>query len=132
MIFQHFRRKQVSEHYLKQDAPFVVPTEDGKLIEEHFGGASLNGSAFSVAHMVAPPGWGEPAQRPEFDEITMVVRGRKRIEVEGEAVELGPNQSILVRKGARVRYSNPFDEELEYWSVCIPAFSPDTVNRESE
>ncbi|PIP83197.1 MAG: cupin [Elusimicrobia bacterium CG_4_9_14_3_um_filter_62_55] len=119
-----------SKNYLKQDAPFRVPTDDGKLIEEHFGGASLNGAAFSVAHMVAPPGWGEPAQKPDFDEITMVVRGRKRIEVDGEAVELGPNESILVRRGARVRYCNPFAEELEYWSVCIPAFSPETVHRE--
>lgn len=121
-----------AKNYLKQDAPFKVPTGDGKLIEEHFGGASLNGTAFSVAHMVAPPGWGEPAQNPDFDEITMVVRGRKRIEVDGEPVELGPNESILVRRGARVRYSNPFDEELEYWSVCIPAFSPESARREAE
>jgi len=118
------------KNYLKQTTPFVVPTTDGKLIEEHFGGASLNGTAFSVAHMVAPPGWSEPFQKPDFDEVTMVVRGRKRFEIDGDVVELGPKESILIKKGARIRYSNPFEEELEYWSVCIPAFSPDAVHRE--
>lgn len=116
--------------YLKQTAPFKVPTTDGKLIEEHFGGVSQGGTAFSIAHMVAPPGWGEPFQTPEFDEVTMIVRGRKRFEINGDVVELGPNESILVKKGARVRYSNPFEEVLEYWSLCMPAFSPDRVHRE--
>ena len=60
----------------------------------------------------------------------MIVRGRKQIEIDGEIVTLKVGESLLVRKGARVRYSNPFEEEAEYWSVCIPAFSPDLVNRE--
>ena len=120
----------MSKRFLKQETPFVVPTTDGKLIEEHYGMASSGDKGFSAAHMVAPPHWGEPHQTPEFDEITMVVRGRKQIEIDGEIVELSAGQSLLVRKGARVRYSNPFDKELEYWSVCVPAFSPDTVNRE--
>ena len=118
------------KNYLKQTAPFRVPTTDGKLIEEHFGAATQGGTGMSVAHMVAPPGWGEPFQRPDFDEITMIVRGRKRFEIDGDTVELGPNESILVKRGARVRYSNPFESELEYWSVCIPAFTPDLAHRE--
>ena len=60
----------------------------------------------------------------------MLVRGRKQIEIDGEIVTLQVGESMLVRKGARVRYSNPFEEEAEYWSVCIPAFSPNLVNRE--
>ena len=31
----------MSKSYKKQDAPFLVPTEDGKIIKEHFGFASL-------------------------------------------------------------------------------------------
>ena len=81
--------------------------------------------------MVAPPQWSEPHQRPEFDEITIVVRGRKRFEIDGELVELQAGESLLIRAGARVRYSNPFDAECEYWSVCVPAFSPATVHREA-
>ncbi|MFY7813675.1 MAG: cupin, partial [Chryseobacterium taeanense] len=37
-----------------QQSPFVVPTTDGKLIEEHWGNSTGN-SNISIAHMVAPP-----------------------------------------------------------------------------
>ncbi|MGY2133352.1 cupin domain-containing protein [Hymenobacter sp. HD11105] len=116
--------------YFRQQAPFRVPTTDGKLIEEHIGLASTHTSEYSVAHMVAPPQWSEPHQRPQFDEITIVVRGRKRFEVDGDIIELSAGESLLIKAGARVRYSNPFDAECEYWSICVPAFSMDTVNRE--
>lgn len=118
--------------YLKQTSPFVVPTTDGKLIEEHFGLAATGTSGFSIAHMVAPPNWSEPHQTPEFDEVTIVLRGRKLIEVDGEEIELKAGETILVKAGARVRYSNPFAEEMEYWSVCVPAFDFTKVNREHE
>ena len=80
--------------------------------------------------MVAPAGWSEPHQIPEFDEWTLISRGKKCIEVDDNAMILTAGQSILVKKGAKVKYSNPFDEECEYWSVCLPAFSIDTVHRE--
>jgi len=120
----------MSSSYVIQQAPFVIPTTDGKLIEEHVGRVISNEPGLSIAHMVAPSGWSEPFQTPEFDEYTMLVRGRKQIEIDGETVTLKVGESLLVRKGARVRYSNPFEEEAEYWSVCVPAFSPDLVNRE--
>lgn len=82
--------------------------------------------------MVAPPGWSEPHQNPEFDEYTLVSRGKKKFEVDGEEIIVSAGQSILIKKGSRVRYSNPFDEECEYWSVCIPAFSLELVHREDE
>ena len=116
--------------YVKQSVPFVVPTGDGKLIEEHFGLASAGGGAISVAHMVAPAGWSEPPQVPEFDEYTLMISGRKIVNVDGEDVQLAAGESVLVKKGHRVCYSNPFSEPAEYWSVCLPAFSPNSVNRE--
>ncbi|WP_400191947.1 cupin domain-containing protein [Hymenobacter sp. B81] len=120
------------KRYVLNPAPFVVPTTDGKLIEEHVGHASTGTGQYSLAHMVAPPHWSEPHQSPQFDEMTIVVRGRKRFEIDGEVVELGAGQALLIKAGARIRYSNPFDEECEYWSICVPAFSPATVNREDE
>ncbi|MDZ7852622.1 MAG: cupin domain-containing protein [Halomonas sp.] len=120
----------MSDAYIKQDTPFVVPTDDGKHIEEHFGIPSTGMKDVSVARMEAPPGWSEPAQTPEFDELTLMVKGRKRIIVGEEAFELSAGQLTLVRAGTRVQYSNPFDEPAEYWSVCRPAFSPDRVHRE--
>ena len=125
--------------YIKQDKPFIVPTTDGKLIEEHFGLATTKTSNLSIAHMVAPAGWSEPYQNPEFDEYTLVSRGKKKFEVDarpddpfgrGEEIIVAAGQSILIKKGSRVRYSNPFNEECEYWSVCLPAFSMELVNRE--
>jgi mannose-6-phosphate isomerase-like protein (cupin superfamily) len=121
----------MNDSYIKQSEPFTVPTEDGKLIEEHFGIPSTSTKDVSVARMVAPPGWSEPPQTPEFDEFTLMVRGRKRIVVDGDEIDLSAGESLLVRAGTRVQYANPFDEPAEYWSVCRPAFSPDRVNRES-
>ena len=117
--------------YIKQSDPFIVPTTDGKLIEEHFGLATSNDKHISIAHMIAPAGWSEPFQNPEFDEYTLVSRGKKLFEVDGEKVEVSAGQSILIKKNSRVRYSNPFNEECEYWSVCLPAFSIESVNREA-
>ena len=116
--------------YFKQDKPFVVPTTDGKLIEEHFGLASTKDEEFSIAHMVAPPGWSEPFQNPEFDEYTLVSHGKKLFEVDGEKIIVNAGQSIMIKKGSSVRYSNPFEEPCEYWSVCIPAFSIQKVHSE--
>lgn len=116
--------------YFLQTKPFVVPTEDGKIIEEHTGLASTGNPNLSMAHMVAPPGWSEPFQTPAFDEYTLLSRGRKMVEADGEKIILEAGQSILIKSGTRVRYSNPFEEDCEYWSVCLPAFSMDSVNRE--
>ena len=117
------------DKYNYQKKPFIVPSEDGKIIEEHFGLLSTNTDAYSIAHMIAPPGWSEPFQQPEFDEITFVISGRKMIEIDKKEIELIKNESILIEKGSTVRYSNPFEEECEYISICIPAFSPKRAHR---
>ena len=119
----------MSRKYKIQKNPFVVPTTDGKLIQEHWGNSTGN-SEISIAHMVAPPHWSEPHQTPEFDEFTIIMRGKKQFEIDGETVVLEAGQSILIQKGARIRYSNPFEEECEYLAICLPAFSMDMVNRE--
>lgn len=120
----------MKKKYLVQTAPFVVPTTDGKLIEEHFGNATNGDSQLSLAHMIAPPGWSEPFQRPEFDEYTYIIRGKKQFIIEGETVILEAGQSIKIEKNTRIQYSNPFEEECEYLAVCLPAFSMDLVHRE--
>lgn len=116
--------------YNIQKSPFIVPTTDGKLIEEHFGNATIP-SELSIAHMVAPPKWSEPFQNPEFDEYTYIIKGKKQFNIEGEKVVLEAGQSIKISRGTRVQYSNPFDEECEYLAICLPAFSIDLVNREA-
>lgn len=119
----------MSRKYKIQKNPFVVPTTDGKLIQEHWGNSTGN-SEISIAHMIAPPHWSEPHQTPEFDEFTIIMRGKKQFEIDEETVVLEAGQSILIQKDARIRYSNPFEEECEYLAICLPAFSMDLVNRE--
>ncbi|RZJ75632.1 MAG: cupin domain-containing protein [Flavobacterium sp.] len=118
------------KNYILQNSPFIVPTNDGKLIEEHFGLASDGSNDISIAHMIAPPHWSEPFQTPEFDEYTYIISGRKQFIIEGETVILEKGQSIKIFRNTRIQYSNPFEESCEYMSVCTPAFSPDKVHRE--
>jgi mannose-6-phosphate isomerase-like protein (cupin superfamily) len=116
--------------YTIQKSPFVVPTTDGKLIEEHVGLATDGNKNISIAHMIAPSGWSEPFQTPEFDEYTYIIKGKKQFIIEGEIVILETGQSIKIEKNTRVQYSNPFTEPCEYIAICTPAFSMELVNRE--
>lgn len=121
-----------SKKYSIQNSPFVVPTNDGKIIKEHFGKATDGNSKISIAHMVAPAGWSEPFQTPEFDEYTFIIKGKKQFIIEGETIILEAGQSIKVEKNTRLQYSNPFTESCEYIAICLPAFSIDAVNREAK
>ena len=116
--------------YFVQNAPFIVPTTDGKLIEEHHGKASTDTNDISIAHMVAPPTWSEPFQTPDFEEYTYIIKGKKQFIIEDEIIILVAGQSIKIEKNTRVQYSNPFEEPCEYLAICKPAFSIENVNRE--
>ncbi|MFY8097625.1 MAG: cupin domain-containing protein [Flavobacterium sp.] len=118
--------------YFIQKKPFIVPTTDGKIIEEHHGLASTKNTAISIAHMVAPPGWSEPFQTPEFDEYTYIIKGKKQFTIEDEVIILEAGQSIKIEKNTRIQYANPFEEVCEYIAICTPAFSPSSVHRETK
>ena len=112
-------------------SPSRIPVPGGKVIDEHVGRVNSGTEAVSVARMVAPAQWSEPPQTPEFDEVTLVLRGTVRVEHEDETLEVHAGQSVLTRAGETVRYSTG-DEETEYVAVCVPAFSPDLAHREDE
>jgi len=99
-----------------------------KLIDEYAGRVNTGEERLSVAHMRSPAGWVEPGQRPDFDEYTLVLSGGVEVEYEGGTMSVSPGQAVLTRAGEWVRYSTP--EGAEYIAVCLPAFSPDTVNRD--
>ena len=122
----------MKKKYHIQKSPFIVPTTDGKCIAEHFGRASDGNTEVSIAHMTAPPGWSEPYQTPAFDEYTFIIAGKKQFIIDGETLVLEAGQSIKISAHTRIQYSNPFTEPCEYLAVCLPAFSIDTVHRESE
>ena len=108
---------------VQKHEPVRIPVPGGKIIDEHCGLASDRRDEFSVAHMIAPAGWSEPPQTPAFDEVTVMVRGRLVVEEGGRRTEIGPGESVLVSKGTTVTYANPFEQECEYWAMCVPAFS---------
>jgi quercetin dioxygenase-like cupin family protein len=103
-----------------------------KKIEEYVGRVSSGHKRLSVARMVSPQGWEEPGQRPEFEEVTVVLRGLLRVEHEGGVLEVQPGQAVVAAPGEWVRYSTPKSDGAEYVSVCLPAFSPDSVHRDEE
>jgi ethanolamine utilization protein EutQ len=122
----------MSEKFIHQTNPIKIPVPDLKLIEEHFGKVANADSAISIAHMIAPPGWSEPFQTPEFDEYTLMVRGKKIVEIGDQKITIQSGESLKICAGTRVRYSNPFEEEAEYWAICLPAFDFHKVHRENE
>jgi mannose-6-phosphate isomerase-like protein (cupin superfamily) len=102
-----------------------------KRIEEYAGRVNSGHSSVSVACMASPSGWREPGQRPEFEEITVVLRGMVRVEHEGGVLDVNAGQAVVTRPGEWVRYSSPGPEGAEYVAVCLPAFSLGAAHRDS-
>jgi mannose-6-phosphate isomerase-like protein (cupin superfamily) len=103
-----------------------------KLIDEFVGRVNTGEERVSVARMQSPEGWQEPGQRPEFDEVTLVLEGCLRVEHEDGAFDVRGGQAVLVRAGEWVRYSTPERGGAHYVAVCVPAFSPATVHRDPD
>ena len=101
-----------------------------KRIEEFAGRVNSGHATVSVARMVSPEGWLEPGQRPEFEEVTVVLRGLVRVEYEGGVLDVRAGQAVVTHPGEWVRYSTPESGGAEYVAVCLPAFSPATVHRD--
>lgn len=115
------------------DAPTIITAAGNKpkRIEEYAGRVNSGHGAVSVARMVSPSGWLEPGQRPEFEEITVVLRGLLRVESERGTIDVRAGQAVITSPGEWVRYSTPEADGAEYVAVCLPAFSPDTVHRDA-
>jgi hypothetical protein len=58
-----------------------------------------------------------------IDEYTLVLR----VEHRGGALDVRAAQAVVVRRGEWVRYSTPGEDV----AVCLPAFSPQAVHRDS-
>jgi len=114
-------------------APTVVAAAGTKpkKIEEYAGRVNSGHATVSVARMTSPSGWEEPGQRPEFEEITVVLRGMLRVEHERGALDVHAGQAVVTAPGEWVRYSTPGADGAEYIAVCVPAFSPATVHRDA-
>lgn len=116
------------------ESPTVVRAAGNKpkTIEEFIGRVNSGDESVSVAHMISPEGWIEPGQRPEFEEIMLVLRGQLNVEHQEGVLEVRAGQAIVAVPGEWVRYSSPEPGGAEYIAICLPAFSPDIVHRDAD
>jgi ethanolamine utilization protein EutQ len=101
-----------------------------KVIEEYVGRVNSSTADVSVARMRSPEGWEEPGQTPQFDEYTVVLAGRLRVQHKSGHIDVAAGQAVIAHRGEWVRYSTPFAGGAEYIALCLPAFSPETVHRD--
>jgi len=102
-----------------------------KLIDEFVGRVNTKTESLSVAHMRSPQGWEEPGQTPEFDEFTLVLKGKVRVRHAHGELDVSAGQAVITHAGEWVQYLTPFEEGAEYIAVCLPAFSMETVHRDA-
>jgi mannose-6-phosphate isomerase-like protein (cupin superfamily) len=115
-------------------SPSVVKAAGNKpkIIEEFIGLVNTKDVDVSIARMKSPGGWIEPGQTPDFSEYTMVLNGTVRVHTKTKTIDVKAGEAIVVHKGEWVRYGTPYDGGAEYVSVCLPAFSPSTVHRDTD
>ena len=102
-----------------------------KLIDEYVGRVNTKTASTSIAHMRSPQGWEEPGQTPEFDEFTIVLKGTVRVRHKGGETDVTAGQGVIAHSGEWVQYLTPLEGGAEYIAVCLPAFSMETVHRDS-
>ncbi len=101
-----------------------------KIIREIFGRVNSNTAEVSIAHMTSPEGWEEPGQCPKFNEYTYVLKGKLKIKTKKEEFIITEGQGIMTSKDEWVKYSTPFAGGADYVAICLPAFSPELVQRD--
>jgi len=78
--------------------------------------------------MVAPAGWDEPYQQPQFDEFTVVLDGELLVDHDDVTTKVPAGQAIITRAGERIRYRT--EQGARYVAVCQPAFGIELAGRE--
>ena len=118
----------------KIEKPTIIEAAGNKpkKIEEFIGRVNSKDEKVSIAKMTSPEGWVEPGQKPEFDEYTIVLKGKIKVEVNSSEYEISAGEAIITRAGEWVRYSTPYEGGAEYVAVCLPAFGMDIVHRDEE
>ena len=117
---------------VKITQPTIIEAAGNKFkrIEEYIGRVNSRTSDVSLARVVSPPGWIEPGQKSEFTECTIVLKGILQVDTGSEIFIVHAGEAIIVDLDEWVQYSTPDEDGAEYFSVCVPAFSQDSVHRD--
>jgi len=118
---------------LKIEKPTIIKSAGNKekIIEEYFGLVTSHSTPVSIAVMRSPAGWLEPGQKPDFDEYTVVLKGLLQVKTQDGIYDVRAGEAIMISRHEWVQYSSPRPEGAEYVAVCLPAFSPATVHRDT-
>jgi mannose-6-phosphate isomerase-like protein (cupin superfamily) len=117
---------------IKNPAEIKAAGKPAKRIEEFIGLVNSASDEISIARMTSPKGWTEPGQIPEFSEYTLVLKGILVVETREGKSEINADEAVITEKGEWVRYSTPCEHDAEYIAICLPAFSPERVNRDRD
>lgn len=117
---------------IKIPGPSIIEAAGNKpkIIEEYIGNVNSNTKEVSIAKMTSPSGWVEPGQTPQFNEYTLVLKGKLKVTTKDKVFEIGAGEAFIAQAGEWAQYSTPGSEGAEYIAVCLPAFSPDLVHRD--
>lgn len=119
-------------NFIKSPSVIKAAGNKEKLIEEFFGRVNSKSTEVSIARMKSPQGWEEPGQCPEFDEYTIVLKGKLSVKQKNNEFVVSEGEAILTSKNEWVKFSSPFEGGAEYIAICLPAFSPDLVHRDTD
>ena len=100
------------------------------VVDEHVGHASSKTDLLSMAHVKVSGVGEEDWQTPEFDEFVLILKGKVVLQHAGGYTVAHGGESVMLKKGERVKWTFPSPEGAEYVPICVPAFSPDNCNRE--
>lgn len=96
----------------QQDLPFVG-------MSHQFIGADHGDVGISVYLVNSPPGRGPRSHRHPYDEIAFVREGRGRWTVNGETIEAGPGDILVVKAGEIHSFLNIGDGPLVQMDVHV-------------
>lgn len=117
--------------FIEKPARIEAAGNKPKLIDEFIGRVNTANEGLSIARMRSPGGWVEPGQTPEFEEYTIVLAGLLQVETTTGVLKVAAGQAVVTHAGEWVRYSTPEPAGAEYIAICLPAFSPQTVHRDT-
>jgi len=105
--------------FIKSPSIIKAAGNKEKIIKEFFGCVNSKTTEVSIAHMKSPEGWEEPGQSPEFNEYTVVLKGKLMITTKNEEYVVSEGQGIMTSKDKWVKYSTPFKGEP---NILLSAF----------